>query len=322
MGKPRLFIDGEAGTTGLQIRARLAGRDDLILVSIDPVRRKDDAERARLLNDVDLAVLCLPDQAAKDAVAMVENDRVKILDASTAFRVDPDWTYGFAELTPDQTESISRARFVSNPGCYPTGALALLRPLIEGHLLPADLPVTINAISGYSGGGRQMISSFEGAGPNPTTEPFFLYGLDLAHKHRAEMRVHAGLTHTPLFVPSVGRFAQGMLVSIPLALWSLPGRPSGAQFHAALQDFYHGQRFIEVMEPTENPANLQPEALNGSNMLQLFVFTNPVEETALLVARLDNLGKGASGAACQNIDLMLGLDRPDRLYTLPASRGR
>jgi N-acetyl-gamma-glutamyl-phosphate reductase len=322
MGKPRLFIDGEAGTTGLQIRARLAGRDDLILVSIDPGQRKDDRARARLLNDVDLAVLCLPDQAAKDAVAMVENDRVKILDASTAFRVAPDWTYGFAELTRDQTESIRQARFVSNPGCYPTGALALLRPLLEGHLLPADLPVTINAISGYSGGGRQMISSFEGAGPNPTTEPFFLYGLDLAHKHRGEMRMHAGLTHTPLFVPSVGRFAQGMLVSIPLALWSLPGRPSGAQFHAALQDYYRGQRFIEVMEPMENPANLQPEALNGSNMLQLFVFTNPVEETALLVARLDNLGKGASGAACQNIDLMLGLDRPERLYSLPASRGR
>lgn len=314
--KPRIFIDGEAGTTGLQIRARLKGRDDLILVSIDPAKRKDESERARLLNDVDLAVLCLPDQAAKDAVAMIENDHVKILDASTAFRTDPDWVYGFAELAADQAAKIAAARRVSNPGCYPTGALALLRPLIESGLLPASWPVAINAISGYSGGGKQMIESFEGKGPSANRDAFFLYGLELAHKHRAEMRVHSGLAHTPLFVPSVGRFAQGMLVSIPLSLWALPDHPKGAQIRATLTRYYAGQRFVRVVEEALHPTTLEPEALNGGNQLELFVFANDAQESALLVARLDNLGKGASGAACQNIDLMLGLQTPERDYTL------
>jgi N-acetyl-gamma-glutamyl-phosphate reductase len=314
--RPRLFIDGEAGTTGLQIRARLQGRGDIELVSIDPAKRKDDSERKRLLNGVDIAVLCLPDQAAKDAVAMIDNPEVKVLDASTAFRVDPAWEYGFAEMAPGQAERIAKARRVSNPGCYPTGAIALLRPLIAGGLLAADTAVTINAVSGYSGGGRGMIESFEGKGEAPTTDNFFLYGLELAHKHRGEMRVHSLLAHTPLFVPSVGRFAQGMLVSVPLALWSLPGRRKGAQLHAALADYYRGQRFVEVMPMQEKPANLEPEALNGSNRLQLFVFANDAEGTALLVARLDNLGKGASGAACQNIDLMLGFGSSERDYTI------
>jgi len=313
---PTLFIDGEAGTTGLQIRARLEGRPDLAVVSIDPAKRKDDAERKRLLNSVDLAVLCLPDQAAKDAVAMIDNPGVKVLDASTAFRVDPDWAYGFAELTPTQSEKIADAARVSNPGCYPTGALGLLRPLISGGLIPAETAITVNAVSGYSGGGRQMIDSFEGRGPAPAGNGFFLYGLELAHKHRGEMRVHSGLTHTPIFVPSVGRFAQGMLVSIPLPLWSLPGTPSAKAIHTALADYYAGQRFVSVMPYDERPATLDPEALNGTNRLELFVFDNPAEESALLVARLDNLGKGASGAACQNIDLMLGLDGSGHTYTL------
>jgi N-acetyl-gamma-glutamyl-phosphate reductase len=313
---PTLFIDGEAGTTGLQIRARLEGRGDVAIVSIDPTKRKDDAERKRLLNSVDLAVLCLPDQAAKDAVAMIDNPAVKVLDASTAYRVDPNWTYGFAELTPSQGEKIAAASRVSNPGCYPTGALGLLRPLVAGGLLPASTAVTVNAVSGYSGGGRQMIDSFEGRAQAPAGNGFFLYGLELSHKHRGEMRVHSGLDHTPIFVPSVGRFAQGMLVSIPLPLWALPKTPNAKVLHQALSDYFAGQRFVSVMPFDERPATLDPEALNGTNRLELFVFDNPAEESALLVARLDNLGKGASGAACQNIDLMLGLDGSGHTYTL------
>lgn len=318
MSRPTLFIDGEAGTTGLQIRARLANRDDITLVSIDPAKRKDDDERKRLLNSVDLAVLCLPDQAAKDAVAMIENPAVKVLDASTAYRIDPDWAYGFPELSAEQGARIRASKRVSNPGCYPTGALALLRPLISAGLIPQTMAITINAISGYSGGGRQMIESFEGTGPNPTSDAFFVYGLELAHKHRGEMRVHSGLAHTPIFVPSVGRFAQGMIVQIPLPLWSLAKAPSGAAIHQCLTDYYRGQRFVEVMARSAKPGNLQPEALNGTNKLQLFVFDNAEEGSAVLMARLDNLGKGASGAACQNIDVMLGLDDGERDYALPA----
>ena len=313
---PTLFIDGEAGTTGLQIRARLEGRSDLAIVSIDPAKRKDDAERKRLLNSVDLAVLCLPDQAAKEAVAMIETPGVKVLDASTAYRTDPNWAYGFAELTASQGEKIASAARVSNPGCYPTGALGLLRPLVAGGLLPASTAITINAVSGYSGGGRQMIESFEGRAPAPAGNGFFLYGLELAHKHRGEMRVHSGLDHTPIFVPSVGRFAQGMLVSIPLPLWALKQTPDAKTIHQALSDYYAVQRFVTVAPFEDRPATLDPETLNGTNRLELFVFDNPQEESALLVARLDNLGKGASGAACQNIDLMLGLDGSGHTYTL------
>lgn len=313
---PTIFIDGEAGTTGLQIRNRLADRTDIAIVSIDPEKRKDDAERKRLLNSVDLAVLCLPDQAAKDAVAMIDNPDVKVLDASTAFRTASDWVYGFAELTPDQGEKIAASKRVSNPGCYPTGALALLRPLVDGKMLPSDTAVSINAVSGYSGGGRQMIESFEGRAPAPAGNAFFLYGLELAHKHRAEMRVHSGLDHTPIFVPSVGRFAQGMLVSIPLPLWAMPRTPSAKALHDALSGYYAGQRFVTVTPFEERPATLDPETLNGTNRIELFVFDHPAEQSALLVARLDNLGKGASGAACQNIDLMLGLDGSGHHYTL------
>jgi N-acetyl-gamma-glutamyl-phosphate reductase len=318
VNRPRLFIDGEAGTTGLQIRARLAGRDDLELVSIAAERRKDEDERARLLNGVDLAVLCLPDQAARDALAMIRNPAVKVLDASTAFRVDADWVYGFAERDPDQPDRIRAARLVSNPGCYPTGFIALMRPLVTAGCVSADTPISVHAISGYSGGGRQMIDSFEGSGPAPTRDAYQLYGLSLQHKHRAEMRVHAGLGQAPLFVPAVGRFAQGMLVQVPLFLSQLPAGVDAARLHATLADWYRACRFVEVMPFASVPATLAPEALNGSNRMQLFVFANEAERTALLVARLDNLGKGASGAACQNIDLMLGLDRVERDYSLAA----
>lgn len=305
--QPTIFIDGESGTTGLQIRARLAERADLRLVSIDPDQRKNDAERRRLLNSVDLAVLCLPDDAARAAVAMIENPQVRVLDASTAHRVHRDWIYGFPELTSEQPECIRAARHVSNPGCYSTGAIALLRPLVDAGLLPTAAPLAIQGVSGYSGGGRQLIEAFEKPGENHISDPYRMYALELAHKHVEEMRVHSGLAHKPLFTPAVGAFRQGMLVQIPLMLWALPGNVAGDALHRALADHYRGQRFVRVMPRDPRPSVLAPQQLNGTNLLELYVFDNPAEGHALLVARLDNLGKGASGAAVQNIELMLGL---------------
>jgi N-acetyl-gamma-glutamyl-phosphate reductase len=303
-----VFIDGEAGTTGLQIRERLAGRDDIGLLSIDPARRKDAAARAELLNSADLVILCLPDEAAREAVGLITNPAVKIVDPSTAHRVAPGWTYGFPEFAPGQRAAIAASKRVSNPGCYSTGAIALLAPLVRDGLVPADYPVTVNAVSGYSGGGRSMIAEFEDkSAANYVETPFRLYAMGMTHKHVPEIVAHAGLKHRPVFSPSVGRYAQGMLVSVPLLARLLPGKPSVADLHASLAKAYAGEAFVEVasLEEAAGLKTLEPEALNGTNRMRLFVFGN--DDEIMLTAQLDNLGKGAAGAAVQNLNLMLGL---------------
>ena len=309
--KPTIFIDGEAGTTGLQIRSRLESRSDLELISIDPSKRKDDAERKRLLNSVDLAVLCLPDEAAKASVAMLENETTRVLDASTAHRVAPGWVYGFPELSSAQPGLIREARFVANVGCYATGAISLLRPLIDAGLLSPDQALSIQGVSGYSGGGHQLIDAFQGRGEHHLHGSYRGYGLNLNHKHVPEIRAYSRLNSIPIFTPAVGAFAQGMLVQVPLHLNSLPKRSSASDLHAALTAHYAGQRFIKVL-PLESDVVgtrvLDPETLNNTNLLEVMVFENSRDQLALLVARLDNLGKGASGAAAQNIDVMLGLE--------------
>jgi N-acetyl-gamma-glutamyl-phosphate reductase len=325
----KVFIDGAAGTTGLEIRERLDGRGDLELVRLSDGQRKDPRARREALNESDLVILCLPDEAARESVALIEHKNVRVIDASTAHRTAPGWVYGFPELEPDQRTKIAASTRVSNPGCWPTGFLALVRPLVRAGIIPADFPLTVTGVSGYSGGGKSMIEEFEAKdSPRYVETVSRTYGLTLAHKHAPEMKIHAGLAHPPVFSPNVGRFYRGMIVEVPLQLWALPGKPAVFDLYRMLGTAYRGEKLVQVasfdaaldamkairegkspadMPALATPATLDAEMLKLTNGMELFVFGNDKTQQARLIAVLDNLGKGASGAAVQNLNIMLGL---------------
>ncbi|MDR9836456.1 N-acetyl-gamma-glutamyl-phosphate reductase [Herbaspirillum huttiense] len=304
---PLIFIDGDQGTTGLQIHERLRDRKDLRILTLPAAERKDAARRAEAINSADIALLCLPDAAAREAITLIENPKVRVIDASSAHRTSPGWVYGFPELSAEQPQAIAHAQRVTNPGCYPTGAIALLRPLVQAGLVPADYPLAIHAVSGYSGGGRAQVEQYEGA-EAAQAAPFVLYGLGLAHKHPPEMQLHAGLSQRPVFVPSYGAFRQGIVLSIALQARLLSPNATLESLRAALQAHYAGARHVTVLDAEQSAATAQldPTRHNNSNDMTLGVFGNAAEGHLLLCAVFDNLGKGASGAAVQNLDLMLG----------------
>ena len=297
----RVFIDGAAGTTGLEIRDRLNDRCEFDLLVLDDAQRKNDAARKDALHAADVAILCLPDDAAKEAVKLAEGSNTRIIDASSAHRVADGWTYGFPELVGH--ESIADAQFVSNPGCYPTGFLALIAPLVRKGLIPADWPYTVNAVSGYSGGGKALIERFE----KESDIAFRTYGLNLSHKHLPEMQQHAGLEHPVLFAPSVVPAHRGMIVEVPLHLGAMPGKPVADQMRDALNQFYAGSDVISVASDEVPGELLLHQGAAAHDGMSLHVFGNQGGWNARLIARLDNLGKGASGAAIQNLNIMCGL---------------
>ncbi|BDB28984.1 N-acetyl-gamma-glutamyl-phosphate reductase [Cupriavidus sp. TA19] len=306
MSSPLVFIDGDQGTTGLQIHERLRGRADLSLVTLAASERKDPRRRAEAINACDIAILCLPDAAAREVVNAIVNPAVRVIDASSAHRTHPDWTYGFPEIAPGQAARIANARRVTNPGCYPTGAIGLLRPLVQAGLVPPSYPVSIHAVSGYSGRGHAGVEEFEG--PDAGSAPAFqVYGLELAHKHPPEIQQHAGLAQRPIFVPAYGAFRQGIVLTVPVALRLLAPDVDGATLHACLARHYAGAAHVHVLPLHESCAlkHLDPQVLNGTNDMHLSVFPNMEHGHVLLSAVFDNLGKGASGAAVQNLNLML-----------------
>ncbi|WP_244787135.1 N-acetyl-gamma-glutamyl-phosphate reductase [Cupriavidus pauculus] len=307
MRYPLVFIDGDQGTTGLQIHERLRGRDDLRVLTLPAGQRKDARARADAINSCDIAILCLPDAAAREAVASIVNPAVRVIDASSAHRTTPGWTYGFPEMNAGQAQRIANAQRVSNPGCYPTGAIGLLNPLAQAGLLPVYYPLAIHAVSGYSGGGRSAVETYEGPQAQNAL-PFQVYGLGLAHKHAPEIQQHAGLARRPIFLPAYGAFRQGIVVTVPLQLDLLAPGTDIETLHACLSDHYAGARHVQVMSLAESAdaTRLDPQALNGTNDMRLGVFGSREHGHVLLAAVFDNLGKGASGAAVQNLDLMLG----------------
>ncbi|MEP0233622.1 N-acetyl-gamma-glutamyl-phosphate reductase [Roseibium sp.] len=311
----RVFIDGEAGTTGLQIRERLATRRDIELLSIPDHLRKDISAKTDILNSADAAILCLPDAAAKESVSLISNDTTRVIDASTAHRVADGWEYGFAEMDKGQSSRIASAIRVANPGCWPQGVIAFVRPLIAAGLLPADYRLSVNGISGYSGGGKSMIEAYETAGDNANV--FLPYGLGFNHKHLPEMKRYSTLENEPLFVPAVGNYYKGMLTAVPLQLSTLDKVPTGAELHAAIADHFAAVPggFVEVapLADLERAGDLSPQTHNGTNGMSLHVFANDERAQAVLIATYDNLGKGASGAAVQNLNLMLGVDETTSL---------
>jgi N-acetyl-gamma-glutamyl-phosphate reductase len=303
----KIFIDGGVGTTGLEIVERLAGRPELSFITLEEEKRKDAGARREALNEADIVILCLPDDAAREAVALIDNDRTRVIDASTAHRVAEGWTYGFAELEPGHREKLANARFVSNPGCWPTGFLALVRPLVLAGLIPADWPVTVSGASGYSGGGKAMIAEYEAAQGAPSA--FRPYGLSLTHKHIPEMQRYSGLTHAPIFAPAVANAYRGMIVEVPLQLGAMAGAPKVADVQADLADAYAGSAIVSVasLEESASTGQVALEHVGATDRLALFVFGNEAAGQVRLVAALDNLGKGAAGAAVQNLNILAGL---------------